>query len=141
MATFIDTHKKQGISQRQLRVGEEVRHILTQILQRNMVFDEILMSNSISVTQVRMSPDLKHARAYIMTLDASALQNVIKALNDQATAIKGYLSQKLTIKFMPKLYFSEDESYAAAEKINLLLRSPEVARDLINKPEDDQNSS
>jgi ribosome-binding factor A len=127
-------------SQRQLRVGEEVRHILAEILLRGNIHDEIIVRNSISVTEVRMTPDLKQARAYIMTLGSKELDEVIVALNEIAPLLRHEMAKQLTLKFLPRLLFKPDLSYCKADRIYDLLRSPHVAQDLAVKKEDDDTA-
>ena len=127
-------------SQRQLRVGEEVRHILAEILLRGSIHDEIIVRNSISVTEVRMTPDLKQARAYIMTLGSKELDEVIAALNEAAPLLRHEMAKQLTLKFLPRLLFKPDLSYCKADRIYDLLRSPHVAQDLAVKDEDDDTA-
>lgn len=127
-----------GPSQRQLRVGEQVRHALATVLQRGEVRDDLLEKTVISVSEVRMSPDLKIATAFVAPLNADDDQAVIKALARHAKFIRGRLSGELGgMKYMPEFRFRTDTSYDNFEKIDRLLRSPEVARDLDHDDEDD----
>jgi ribosome-binding factor A len=120
-----------GPSQRQLRVGEQVRHALSDILQRGEVRDELIESTVISISEVRMSPDLKIATAFVSPLGAADDEAVIKALARNARFIRGRLSPALRqMKYMPELRFRLDTSYDNMARIDELLRSPEVARDL-----------
>lgn len=120
-----------GPSQRQLRVGEQVRHALSDVLQRGEVQDELLESAVISITEVRMSPDLKIATAYVSLLGVDDGQAVIKALAKNAKFIRGRVSGALRqMKYMPEFRFRLDTSYDNMARIDQLLRSPEVARDL-----------
>ncbi len=118
-------------SQRMLRVGEQVRAAITQVLQRGEVRDDLLEKTVISVSEVRMSPDLKIATAYITPLGLSDHKNVIDALNRNAKFIRGRLSGQLRqMKYMPEVRFRDDTSFDNYQKIDQLLRSPEVSRDL-----------
>lgn len=120
-----------GPSQRQLRVGEQVRHALSDVLQRGEVRDEVLESTVISISEVRMSPDLKIATAFVTPLAATDDQAVIKALARNAKFIRGRVSGALRqLKYMPDFRFRLDTSYDNMARIDALLRSPEVARDL-----------
>ncbi len=120
-----------GPSQRQLRVGEQVRHALSDVLQRGEVRDDLIESTVISVSEVRMSPDLKIAPAYVSPLGARDNQAVIKALAQNAKFIRGRVSGALRqMKYMPQFRFQLDSSYDNMARIDQLLRSPEVARDL-----------
>jgi ribosome-binding factor A len=120
-----------GPSQRQLRVGEQVRHALSDVLQRGEVRDDALETAVISVSEVRMSPDLKIATAFVTPLGAADDQVIIKALARNAKFIRGRISGALRqMKYMPELRFRLDESFDNMARIDELLRSPEVARDL-----------
>ncbi len=120
-----------GPSQRQLRVGELVRHALTQLLQRGEVQDDVLTSSVISISEVSMSPDLKIATAYVSLLGGGDSQPVIKALAANAKFIRGRLAPQLSqMKYMPDFRFREDTSFDNYSKIDQLLRSDEVKRDL-----------
>ena len=120
-----------GLSQRQLRVGEQVRHALTEVLQRGEVRDPVLESCVLSVNEVRMSPDLKIATVFVTALGRADMDPVIKALAANAKFIRGRTSHALSqMKFMPQFRFRADTSFDNFSKIDELLRSPEVARDL-----------
>jgi ribosome-binding factor A len=128
-----------GPSQRQLRVGEQVRHALSDILQRGEVRDDLIESTVISISEVRMSPDLKIATAFVSPLRAADNQAVIKALAKNAKFIRGRVSGALRqMKYMPEFRFRLDTSYDNMARIDDLLRSPEVARDL-DREEDDKD--
>jgi ribosome-binding factor A len=118
-------------SQRMLRVGEQVRAAITQVLQRGEVRDDLLEKTVISVSEVRMSTDLKVATAFITPLGVSDHETVITALNRHAKFIRGRLGPHLRqMKFMPEIRFRDDTSFDNYKKIDELLRSPEVMRDL-----------
>lgn len=120
-----------GPSQRQLRVGEQVRHALSEMLPRGEIIDPVIETTVISITEVRMSPDLKIATAFVSPLGAKDPNAVIEALNKYAKFIRGRVSFALKqMKYMPEFRFRLDTSYDNFAKINDLLRSPEVARDL-----------
>ncbi|MCC2687721.1 MAG: ribosome-binding factor RbfA [Rhizobiaceae bacterium] len=120
-----------GPSQRQLRVGEQVRHALSDLLQRGEVRDEAIESTVLSVSEVRMSPDLKIATAFVSPLSAGDDSAVIEALNRNARFIRGRMSPALRqMKYMPEIRFRLDTSYDNMARIDELLRSPEVRRDL-----------
>ncbi len=120
-----------GPSQRMLRVGEQVRHALSDMLQRGEVRDDLIETTVISVSEVRMSPDLKIATAFVSPLGARDDAAVIDALNRNARFIRGRMSPALRqMKYMPEFRFRLDTSYDNMAKIDELLRSPEVARDL-----------
>ncbi|EJZ17102.1 30S ribosome-binding factor RbfA [Rhizobium sp. Pop5] len=118
-------------SQRMLRVGEQVRAAITQVLQRGEVRDDIIEATVISISEVRMSPDLKIATAYVTPLGVSDHSIVIEALNRHAKFIRGRLGPQLRqMKYMPEVRFRDDTSFDNYKKIDELLRSPEVQRDL-----------
>ena len=118
-------------SQRQLRVGEQVRHALADVIQRGEVRDDVIEGTVISVNEVRMSPDLKIATAFVAPLGAKDDDAVIKALARNAKFIRGRVSGALRqMKYMPEFRFRLDTSYDNFDKIDRLLRSPEVSRDL-----------
>ena len=128
-----------GPSQRQLRVGEQVRHALSDVLQRGEVRDDLIEATVISVNEVRMSPDLKIATAFVAPLGARDDNEVIKALARNAKFIRGRVSGALRqMKYMPEFRFRLDTSYDNMARIDALLRSPEVARDLDDGEEQDQ---
>ena len=128
-----------GPSQRQLRVGEQVRHALADVLARGEIRDDVIESTVISVSEVRMSPDLKIATAFVAPLAAKDDDAVIKALAQNAKFIRGRVSGALRqMKYMPEFRFRLDTSYDNMARIDDLLRSPEVARDL-DKGEEDRD--
>lgn len=129
---------KKGPSQRQLRVGELVRHAMTQLLQRGEIPDPVLEKTIISISEVSMSPDLKIATAYISPLGGGDPKPVIKALANNAKFMRGKLASELgQMKYMPEFRFREDTSFDNYSKIDALLHSPQVKRDL-DEEEDDQ---
>ncbi len=114
-----------------LRVGEQVRHALAELFQRGELQDDVIESAVISVSEVRMSPDLKIATAFVAPLGAKDEAAVVAALNRHARFIRGRVSPALRqMKYMPEFRFRLDTSYDNFQKINELLHSPEVARDL-----------
>jgi ribosome-binding factor A len=120
-----------------LRVGEQVRHALSDMLQRGEVRDDLIETTVISVSEVRMSPDLKIATAFVSPLGAKDDAAVVDALNRNARFIRGRVSPALRqMKYMPEFRFRLDTSYDNMAKIDELLRSPEVARDLDKDSED-----
>lgn len=120
-----------GPSQRQLRVGEQVRHALSDMLQRREINDEVIEAAVISISEVRMSPDLKIATAFVSPLGARDDEAVVQALNRNAKFIRGRVTSALRqMKYMPEFRFRRDTSYDNFARINELLHSPEVARDL-----------
>ncbi|MET3589782.1 ribosome-binding factor A [Bartonella silvatica] len=131
--------KNAGPSQRQLRVGEQVRHAVAHILQQGVLLDEGLKNMVISVSEVRMSPDLKIATCFVSPLsilkDVSHV-DIVDILNKHGRFIRGEISHALRqMKYMPELRFRLDNSFDNFSKIDSLLRSPEVARDLRHSDE------
>lgn len=123
--------KHSGPSQRQLRVGEQVRHVVAQVLQRGELRDPLLAGVILSVSEVRMSPDLKIATCFVAPLGQADGAAVVKALNHHARYIRGQVAHSLRqIKYMPEFRFRLDSSFDNFARIDTLLRSPEVARDL-----------
>jgi ribosome-binding factor A len=123
-------HTPEQQSVRVLKVGERVRHILSELLVRQEVHDDTLTGHSVSVTEVRMSPDLRQATAYIKPLLGRDEDAVLKALRTNTAFLQREVAKRLGLKFAPKLRFRSDESFDEAERIERLLSAPEVARDL-----------
>ena len=123
-------------SQRMLRVGELVRHALADVLQRGEVMDPVLETHVITVPEVRMTPDLKLATAYVMPLGGKDEQKVLKALEANRKQIRMMVVKRLELKSAPDLRFRIDDSFDRGAHIDELLRSPEVARDLVGDDED-----
>ena len=129
-----------GPSQRQLRVGEQVRHALSDVLARGEVVDDVIAGTVISISEVRMSPDLKIATAYVSALGSADEQAVIKALARNAKFIRGRVSPALRqMRSMPEFRFRIDTSFDNMAKIDELLRSPEVSRDLDRDGDKDED--
>ena len=124
-----------GPSQRQLRVGEMLRHALSDILRRNEIHDPELDGVSVTITQVKPSPDMRYATVYCAPLGGQNAGPIIAALNRHKGFMRGEMGHMITTKFTPDLRFVEDQSFAEAEKIENLLKSPEVQRDLVS-PQD-----
>ena len=117
-------------SVRLLKVGEQVRHVMSELLTRQMVHDEVLTARAVSVTEVRMSPDLRHATVFIKPLLGADEAIVLKALRTNTAYFQKEVAGKLKLRFAAKLKFLPDESFDEAERIEKLLRKPEVVRDL-----------
>lgn len=117
-------------SQRQLRVGEEIRHALSEILAREAFRDPDLQGVSVTVTEVRLTPDLRVATAFVTPLGGEDIERTVAALNRAAGFVRGRLSGMIHLKFMPSLQFEADRSFDAANRVDALLRDPRVARDL-----------
>ena len=119
-----------GPSQRQLRVGEMLRHALADILRANEIRDPDLAGVSVTITQVKPSPDMRYATVYCEPLGGENARAVIAALNRHKGFLRGEMGHRITTKFTPDLRFVEDQSFAEAQKIETILKSPEVQRDL-----------
>lgn len=117
-------------SVRTLRVGEQVRHVLSEILQRGDVHDDTLTKHVISITEVRMSPDLRHATVFVKPLLGKDEQAVLKALRTNTAYLQREVAHRVQNKYAAKLNFLADESFDEGSHIDALLRKPEVARDL-----------
>ena len=117
-------------SVRLLRVGEQVRHILSEILQRGDVHDETLASHMVSITEVRMSPDLRHATVFVKPLLGKDEEVVIKALRTNTAYLQREVANRVKMKYAAKLKFLADESFDEGSHIDKLLRDPKVAQDL-----------
>ena len=125
-----------GPSQRQLRAGELVRHALVDILMREELHEPALSGVSVTVTEVRPSPDLRHATVYCTALGGGDVEEVIAALNEAAPHLRGLLGRQIEMKFTPSLTFRRDGSFEEAARIDDLLARPEVRRDLAADEED-----
>ncbi|WP_374944566.1 30S ribosome-binding factor RbfA [Sphingomonas sp.] len=117
-------------SVRTLRVGEQMRHILSEILARGDVHDETLAKHMVSVTEVRMSPDLRHATVFVKPLLGKDEDAVLKALRTNTAYLQREVAARVQMKYAAKLKFLADESFDEGSHIDQLLRKPEVARDL-----------
>ena len=120
-------------SQRQLRVGEEIRHALSQILPRAGFRDPELQDVNPTVTEVRVSPDLKQATVFIVPLGGADAKVVAAALNRASGYVRGLLGQTVRLRFTPRLSFEHDDSFDQAQRIDTLLHRPQVLRDLTNE--------
>ncbi|MFK7843080.1 MAG: 30S ribosome-binding factor RbfA [Sphingorhabdus sp.] len=129
MAKYNDT-SPEGRSVRLLRVGEQVRHILSELLMRGEVHDAVLTSHSVSVTEVRMSPDLRHATVFVKPLLGADEADVLKALKTNTAYFQKEVAKRVQMKYAARLKFLSDESFDTAEHIESLLSNPKVAQDL-----------
>jgi len=125
-------------SQRQLRVGEAVRHAVADILIHGDVHDPELEGQTITVPEVRMSPDLKLAKIYVMPLGGRDTEIVVAALERNKKFLRGEVARRVNLKFAPDIRFRVDERFDEAERIEKLLRTPAVQRDLA--PDSDESS-
>jgi len=142
------TRKSAGARQaspRQLRVGEALRHILADVLLRGDFRDPDLAGHSVTVTEVKVSPDLKNATAFVMPLGGADRDLVLKALKRAAAFIQSQVGRESELKFTPRFSFRLDDSFDTATRIDSLLRDPHVARDLAESPpsgrEEDEDGS
>ena len=126
-----------GPSQRQLRVGETLRHALAEILVRGDIRDPDLMGVSVTITQVLPSGDMRHATAYCEPLGGKNADKIVAALNRHKAYLRGQMGHLIALKFTPELRFVEDKSFAEAERIENILKSERVQRDL-NKTDGDE---
>lgn len=127
-----------GGSQRQLRVGEQVRHAIAEILAQGSVHDADLEGHIVTVPEVRMSPDLKLATIYVMPLGGRDTELVIAALDRNKKFLRGEVARRVNLKFAPDLRFRVDERFDEAERIEKLLRTPAVQKDLEQDPDSDR---
>jgi ribosome-binding factor A len=117
-------------SVRLLKVGEQVRHVISDLLTRQMVHDDVLSAHSVSVTEVRMSPDLRHATVFVKPLLGADEDLVLKALRTNTAFFQKEVAGKLRLKYAAKIRFQGDESFDEASRIDALLADPKVRRDL-----------
>ena len=117
-------------SVRLLKVGEQVRHVISELLMRQVVHDALLTARTVSVTEVRMSPDLAHATVFVKSLLGEDEEAVLKALRTHTAFFQKEVAGKLKLRYAPKVKFLPDESFAVATRIETLLADPRVARDL-----------
>ena len=124
------TPDAQGRPIRLQRIGEQVRHALAEILARGELRDDLLSRTIVSVSEVRVTPDLRHATVFVKALGGADDQAVAKALGSHARYLRGEVARRLATKYTPDLSFRRDESYDAGARIDAVLRRPDVARDL-----------
>ncbi len=120
----------EGHSIRVLRVGEQVRHALSEVLMRGDVHDDTLAATMVSITEVRMSPDLRHATAFVKPLGVADEAVVIKALRTNTAYLQSEIARRVNIRFAAKLKFLPDGSFDEGGKIDALLKHPRIAQDL-----------
>jgi ribosome-binding factor A len=124
------TESPEGRSVRLLRVGEQVRHVLSEVLARGDVHDATLQSHLVSVTEVRMSPDLRHATVFVKPLLGQDEEVVLKALRTNTAFFQSEVARRVNTKYAAKLKFLSDESFDEGGKIDQILRTPHVKQDL-----------
>ena len=120
-------------SQRMLRVGEMMRHVLADMLTRGDIHDDVLAAHVITISEVRMTPDLKLATVFVMPLGGGDIEPVLEALDNNRRYIRSELAHAINLKFAPDVRFREDKSFADGHRIDRLLDSPAVRRDVENK--------
>lgn len=123
-------HAPAGPTQRQLRAGELVRHALVDIFREHEINDPVLNGVSVTVTEVRVNPDLRHANVFVEPLGGQNAEEMTKALNRHKAFIRGHLGRAVDLRFTPDLHFRHDDSFAQAEKIQRLFDDPKVRQDL-----------
>ncbi len=129
------------LSPRQLRVGELIRHALADMLSRGDIHDPVIQAHMITVPEVRMSADLRLATVYVMPLGGRDEEEVLAALEDNKRYMRGEIARRVYLKFAPEIRFRIDERFDEAERIEKLLRTPEVRRDLSGGNPDEQSRS
>ncbi|HMA48975.1 MAG TPA: 30S ribosome-binding factor RbfA [Magnetospirillaceae bacterium] len=128
-------------SQRQLRVGEEIRHILANVLERGDVRDPDVAGKVITVTEVSISPDLRNASVYVVEMGGGDIKSLLTGLKRVASFFRHELSKKMNLRIVPMLHFHPDTSFDRASRIESLLALPEVRRDLGRDLESDSSES
>jgi ribosome-binding factor A len=132
-------HVPQGPSQRQLRAGELIRHALVEVLREEELQDEAMRGVSVTVTEVRLSPDLRHASVFVEPLGGGHGREVVAALNRHAKFLRGRLGHGIDMKFTPDLKFLHDESFDEAERMAKLFDDPRVREDLAKHDADEDD--
>jgi ribosome-binding factor A len=127
-------------SQRALRAGELVRHAVAEILSRGDVHDPVLTKHVITVPEVRMTPDLRQATIYVMPLGGKDAKEVVAALERNKKFLRGEIAHRINLKFAPDIRFRIDERFAEAERIEKILRTPDVQRDLSKDSDKDRDA-
>jgi ribosome-binding factor A len=129
---------KGSAGQRQLRVGELIRHALAEMLTRGDVHDPVIQGHVITVPEVRMTADLRLATIYVMPLGGRDVNDVVQALEDNKRFLRGEIARRVNLKFAPEIRFRADERFDEAERIEKLLRTPAVQRDLAKNDDDNE---
>ena len=141
MARHQNRSASKPASQRQLRVGELVRHVVSDMLTRGEVHDPVLEGHLVTVPEVRMAPDLRLATIYVMPLGGRDQEAVLAALDRNKRYLRGEIAHRVNLKFAPEIRFLIDERFAEAERIEKLLRTPAVQRDLEHEGGHDEGES
>lgn len=134
-------HRDSGpsASQRQLRVGELVRHALAEMLARGDIHDPVIEEHFITIPEVRMSPDLRLATIYVMPMGGKDAERVIAAFDRNKKFLRAEIAQRVNLKFAPDIRFRIDDRFSEADRIDELLRSPKIKRDLDSDPDHEDN--
>lgn len=130
-------HSHKESTPRSLRVGEEIRHALARIFERDELRDPALQGVALTVTEVRVSPDLKNATVFVMPLGGEQSERAVAALRRGSAFLRKLVAQEVLLRYTPGLAFELDRSFDQASHINELLHRPEVVRDLVDREEDD----
>ena len=130
-------HATPGPSQRQLRVGELIRHALAEMLSRGEVHDPVIEGHMITIPEVAMTADLRLATIYVMPLGGRDAKPVLEALERNKKFLRGEIARRVNLKFAPDIRFRFDERFDEVERIEKILRTPQVRRDLESKPADE----
>ena len=134
-------NSRSGPSQRQLRVGEAIRHAIVRVLREGNIRDPELDGALVTVTEVRASPDLKHASAFVTPLGGGESKTMVKALNRAAPYIRSVVAREVQLRTAPEIHFQADTSFEQATRIDALLRQPTVQRDVSKDGADDGEDS
>ena len=130
MARHRQRNSERGLSQRQLRVGELVRHVLAEMLTRGEIHDPVLEGHVVTIPEVRMTADLRWATIYALPLGGQDVDAVLAALNRHRRFLRGEIARRVNLKFAPDIRFAVDDRFEEVERIEKLLRTPAVQRDL-----------
>ena len=128
--------KNRPPTQRQLRVGEELRHALVEVFERDELRDPVLRDRAITFSEVRLGSDLRSATVFISPLGGGDAGEIVEALSRAASFLRGAVAKRVQLRYMPSLNFAYDESFDQADRIDALLRRPAIARDLISDGEE-----
>ena len=140
MARHHQRETRSGPSQRQLRVGELIRHALAEMFSRGEIHDPVIEAHMITIPEVAMTADLRLATIYVMPLGGRDAKLVLEALERNKKFLRGEIAHRVNLKFAPEIRFRADERFDEAERIEKILRTPEVQRDLEPKPDDESES-
>jgi ribosome-binding factor A len=128
------THDRERTSGRHLRVGEAIRHALVEIFAHGHFRDPELRDVSITITEARTTPDLRHVTVYVMPLGGRGRDEIVAALNREASLLRGEVTRAVGLRYAPQLHFEADATFDASDRVTALLHDPRVARDLAPPP-------